>query len=263
MTMEDTYFSQQTRQPLFPDVQWSKPEQRSLAGKLGLIGGNAHGFFALAQAYQAANQAGIGVSRPLMPVGLKKTLGPIMVESQFAPATKSGGFSVNALDDWLILADWADAILIAGDLGQNSETAILLERFLEKTNCPLTLAGDSIDLVLGFPLVVLEKEISLILSLSQLQKLLIAIRYPSAVKSTMSLYQLAELLHSVSASYPLTLTTWHEQQVLLALKGQVSATTIDKLPDAPAIGATLAVWRLQQPSKAYQAMTTALFSLAE
>jgi len=42
--MELAYWQCQTpEQPLFPDIEWNKPEQRSRAGKLGIIGGSKLG----------------------------------------------------------------------------------------------------------------------------------------------------------------------------------------------------------------------------
>jgi len=53
--MELAYWQRQTpEQPLFPDIEWNKPEQRSRAGKLGIIGGNKLGFAGVAEAYSTA-----------------------------------------------------------------------------------------------------------------------------------------------------------------------------------------------------------------
>ncbi|RKV95423.1 MAG: hypothetical protein D8G53_08935 [Candidatus Saccharimonas sp.] len=42
--MKSPYWQRQTpEQPLFYDIEWNKPEQRSRAGKLGIIGGNKLG----------------------------------------------------------------------------------------------------------------------------------------------------------------------------------------------------------------------------
>ena len=54
---------QEPGEPLFPDLLWSRPENRQFAGKLLIMGGNAHGFAAPAEAYAHAEKAGIGVAR--------------------------------------------------------------------------------------------------------------------------------------------------------------------------------------------------------
>src|SRR5690606_2345051 len=55
------YWRRQTPgEPLFPDVLWSRPEQKTTAGKLLVIGGNLHAFAAPAEAYNEAEKAGVG-----------------------------------------------------------------------------------------------------------------------------------------------------------------------------------------------------------
>jgi hypothetical protein len=64
--MDHTYWRKQTiGSPLFPDVEWSKPEQKSKAGRLGIIGGNKLGFAGVAEAYGISINAGIGDVRVL------------------------------------------------------------------------------------------------------------------------------------------------------------------------------------------------------
>ena len=44
-----TYWHKQTADaPLYPDMEWSMPELRDQAGKLGIIGGNKLGFAGVA-----------------------------------------------------------------------------------------------------------------------------------------------------------------------------------------------------------------------
>ena len=40
----DYWHKQTSSKPLFPELIWSRPENRQLAGKLLIIGGNLHGF---------------------------------------------------------------------------------------------------------------------------------------------------------------------------------------------------------------------------
>jgi len=66
--MEHTYWQKQaSEKPLFPDIAWSKPEMRSFAGKLAIVGGNKLGFAGVAEAYGTALEAGVGEVRVLMP----------------------------------------------------------------------------------------------------------------------------------------------------------------------------------------------------
>ena len=63
---------QEPGKPLFPDVEWNKPERRDQAGKLGIIGGNKLGFLAVAESYQESLKTGVGEARVLLPDALKK-----------------------------------------------------------------------------------------------------------------------------------------------------------------------------------------------
>ena len=66
----DFWLKQTSGKPLFPDIEWQKPEQKNLAGKLLIIGGNKLGFAAVAQAYTDALKAGIGECRVILPDSL-------------------------------------------------------------------------------------------------------------------------------------------------------------------------------------------------
>ncbi len=116
--MDHTCWHKQTPdKPLFPDLLWSRPENKRQAGKLLIIGGNAHGFTAPAEAFVAAENAGIGTARVLLPDSLQKTVGRIFLsrrvcaqyaKRQFLPES-SGGVTRDA--------KWADGVLLAGDFG--------------------------------------------------------------------------------------------------------------------------------------------------
>src|SRR3982750_3265194 len=100
--MERTYWHKQTpEKPLFPDLLWSRPENRAHAGKLLIMGGNAHGFAAPAEAYAESEQAGIGAARVLLPDSLQKTVGRTFAAGEYAPSTPSGSFSQKALAELL------------------------------------------------------------------------------------------------------------------------------------------------------------------
>jgi hypothetical protein len=83
--------------------------------------------------------------RVLLPSATKKLVSQVFPEAEFAPSTPSGSFAREALGQLLDSADWADGVLLAGDFGRNSETAILLESFAQKYKGQLTVAQDGID----------------------------------------------------------------------------------------------------------------------
>src|SRR5690606_6171666 len=143
-----TYWqTQNPEKPLFEDIAWSKPERRSLAGKLGIIGGNKHGFMAVASSYSEALGAGVGEVKVLLPDVLKKTIPKHMTDVVFAESNLSGGLSNQATAEISSLANWSNAVLLIGDSGKNSQTAILYENFIKDYEGQLTVTRDAVDVL--------------------------------------------------------------------------------------------------------------------
>lgn len=264
--MDRTYWHKQTTtKPLFEDLLWSRPENARLAGKLLIVGGNLHGFSAPAEAFVLAQKAGVGVARALLPDAIRKIVGGFIENGEFAPSTPSGSFSQKALDELLAQAAWADGVLITGDLGRNSETAIVLEKFLQKHQGQVTLTKDAIDYLTSAPVQIESRNNTcLVLSLSQLQRLLTALNYPRAVTLGMSLLQLVDLLNDFSQTHPFYIVAKHHESIVVAVNGQISTTKLetDKAIWRVATAAAVAVWWLQNPGKPFEAITTSIFESA-
>lgn len=246
----------QTDDPLFPDILWSRPENRRHAGKLLIIGGHGQSFGAVSAAYSAAMEAGIGTTRVIVPDSLRKTLSQVFPEAEYAPSTPIGSFSRKALADLLDPTDWADGVLLAGDFGRNSETAVLLEAFIQKYAGPLTLAGDTIDYFLEQPSVLVQRDkTTLIASLKQLQKL----ASPHLIEQRADLIKVVDQVSSWIADTAIGCATAHSGQIITAVSDQISTTPakIDE-PDIK-LAASASVWQLQQPEKSFEALTTAAY----
>lgn len=260
--MEREYWLRQEQHtPLFPGLEWSRPENKQQAGKLLIVGGNLHGFAAPAEAYNQAIAAGIGTARVVLPDALQKTVGGMLENGEFAPSTPSGSFSQKALGEVLTYAAWADAVLIAGDLGRNSETAILLEKFLAKYSGTVALTKDAIEYITAAPHTVLQRPHTLlVLSLSQLQRLAVGAQYPHAVTFGMDLLHLVEWLHTFTARHAPHVIVKHHDHMLVSVAGRVSTTKLTH--DTPLwrvlIATHATVWWLQNPGKPFEALTTAL-----
>jgi ADP-dependent NAD(P)H-hydrate dehydratase / NAD(P)H-hydrate epimerase len=259
--MERNYWQRQQDGPLFPELEWSRPENRATAGKLLIVGGNLHGFAAPAEAYIAAVRAGVGTARVLLPNAIQKIVGNVLENGEFAPSTPSGSFSQQALGDILMHANWSDGVLLAGDLGRNAETAILIEKFLAKSPLAVTLTKDAIDYITAASQSVLHRRQTLmVLSFSQLQRLTMAARFPQALTFSMDLLHLVEWLHAFSTAYSPSIIVKHHDQLLVAVNGQVSSTKITG--DIPIwrvkTAAIASVWWLQNSQKPFEALTTAM-----
>ena len=227
--MEHTYWQRQTTtEPLFPDIEWSRPEQRSLAGKLAIIGGNKLGFAAVGEAYNTATSVGAGQVRAILPQDLKRAIPATITDTYFVPGNPSGGFSREALPELLAACAWADVCLLVGDSGRNSETAIALETLLDTHEGHLVITRDAVDLLRPASEKLVSRErTTLVLSFAQLQKLLQSVYYPKILSFSMQLMQLVETLHKCTITYPVILVTLHQNQLLIAMGGQVITQEFD------------------------------------
>lgn len=261
--MENTYWSRQAAaEPLFPDMLWSRPENRQAAGKLLIIGGNAYGFAAPAEAYQESLKAGVGTTRVIMPVSIKKIAGRMLETIDYAPSTISGSFSKAALAEFMDHATWADGTLIAGDLGRNSETAVAIESFLTKNSAAVTLVKDAADYGISLGETILKRPNTfLTLTIAQLQKLFTVSRQTEVISFSMDLVRLVDALHKLTEKYPASIIVKHLSQLVVANQGQISTTAIDvdnedfwRIKTAT----HTAVWWLQNPDKPFEAATSAV-----
>lgn len=259
--MIDYWTKQSADKPAFDDLLWSKPERRDQAGKLLVVGGNKHAFNAPAQAYSDASTAGIGVCRVLLPNSLRRTIGKLFPEAEYANSTPSGSFAKSALIECLELAAWSDGILLAGDFGHNSETAVLLELFLQKYSGPATLTKDAADYFLASSGLVLDRANTiLVITMAELQKLATDAQFTPAITSGMDLLQLITALHDLTASHPASLITKHNDNIIVASAGQVSTTKTGATTDPWRVktAAHASTWLIQHPAQPFQAITTSV-----
>lgn len=234
--MDHKYWQQQTRtKPLYPDIEWSKPERRDLAGRLGVIGGNKLGFAGVAEAYSTALEAGVGQVRILLPQTLKKVVPRTITDTVYAPDTTGGSLSRDAMGDMSALADYSSGILLIGDAGRNAETALVYEQFISSYTGPLTITRDSIDLVKNSANLLVDRPDTMIVaSFAQVHKLLQAVYYPKVMTFSMTLMHVVEIMHKFTITYPCTIAMLHRDHMIIAHAGEV----ITQEWDAP-----MRIWR--------------------
>lgn len=234
--MDHTYWQKQSAtSPLFPDIEWNRPERRDQAGKLLIVGGNKLGFVAVAEAYETAKTTGAGRVRVLLPDCLKASVPRTIEDVIFAACNPSGGLNLDAKTELYAAAGWADGVLLVGDAGRNSETAILYEQFVKEYTGPLTITRDAVDLVKNDARLLVERPNTLlVISFAQVQKLFQAVYYPKVLTFSMQLLQLVEALHKFTITYPLTIVTLHADTLIIAHNG----TVVTQPWDSP-----MAIWR--------------------
>lgn len=257
--MDHTYWHRQTPgNPLFPDIEWSKPEQKTKAGKLAIIGGNKLGFAAVGEAYDTATKLGAGQVRVILPEDLKRTIPAAITDAYFVPSNISGGFSREALPELMAACAWADTCLLVGDSGRNSETAIALETLLDTHTGHLVVTRDAADLLRpASEKLVGRDNTTLVISFAQLQKLMQSVYYPKILSFSMQLMQLVETLHKFTITYPATIVTFHQNQLIIAKGGEVITQEFDD-PMTIWRGTTAtraATYLLWEPSRPLEAIT--------
>lgn len=233
---------QEPGKPLFPDIEWSKPEQRSRSGKLGIIGGNQLGFAGLSDSYSFALKSGIGEIKMLLPDNLKSKLNQLSSDIIYGKSNPSGGLGQNSISEFRSLGDWADSLLFIGDCGKNSETAILYEKFVTEYEKPITITRDAIDLLVNsFSTIVNKSNVLLVASFPQIQKLFQAVYYPKVLTFSMQLTNLIEALHKFTITYPIKIAVYQHENMILAIDGKVITTASSNPMD---------IWRGKTASKA-------------
>ena len=232
--MHSYWQKQSSTKPLFPDIEWNRPEQRAHAGRLAIIGGNKLGFVAIRDAYEVANELGAGQIRAILPDVLKKTVPTSINDVLFLPSNPSGGFSREALPEFHAACAWADLCLLIGEAGRNSETAMAFESLLDG-NGHLVITRDAVDLLMPAMNRIVEREKStLVVSFAQLQKIFQAVYYPKILSFSMQLMQLVESLHKFTITYPVTIVTFHQNQLIIAHDGNIITQEFDQ---------PMAIWR--------------------
>ena len=257
----DFWQKQTSDKPLFPDLLWSRPEHKNSAGKLLVIGGNLHAFAAPAEAFSTAEKAGAGTVRVILPDATKKIVGRIMEHVEYAPSTPSGSFGQKATAELLELSMWADGVLVAGDLGRNSETAILLEKFISKYAGQLTLTKDAVDYVVSSPEVISKRQNTLlVLSFAQLQKLASQLGFDRAFTFDMDVLRFVDTLHQFTEQFPMSIVVKHLDQIHAGVNGKIVTTKLQEDLDIwrVKIAASASVWWIQNPTKPLEAIATSV-----
>jgi len=247
------YF-QSPDKPAFPDVVWARPETAHGAGKLLIVGGGGGDLGHVSGIYTKAEQAGAGTIRLLLPESLRK-LTQDLPYIEYGPATPSGSFGQKALAELQDIARWSDGVSLAGDLGKNSETSLLLEKFV-----------DGYDSLVIFDQLSYQSFASgwgkflhrpapsvLCMSFDQLRSLAIELGSTIAVTSEMPLKQYEAVLEFVSTQTNAVIVTPHHSSTWVAQNGNLCQSKTGE-----ASSATIAVWAIQQPHKLYEAVVSSL-----
>jgi hypothetical protein len=106
----------------------------------------------------------------------------------------------------------------------------------------IVITRDAVDLIRpASTALVARPKTTLVLSFAQLQKLFQAVYYPKILSFSMQLMQLVDTLHKFTLTYPVTIVTFHQSQLIIAHDGEVVTQEFDE---------PMAIWRGTVATKA-------------
>lgn len=212
------------------DLLWNIPERKQ--GKVNIIGGNLQNFRTPVKTAEF-----LGVNYPIetvnvvLPDALSSKLPPLP-NFVFLPSTDSGSFSGEGLEQAINSVDFN---LLIGDISKNSITTKALSSALRIAEKMTLITRDTVDIIAeeNPERLLMNENIIILGSMMQLQKLLRSVYYPKMLLISQSLIQVAEVLHKFTLSYPISLITLHNGQILIANAGKVVAAPLEKTKYSP------------------------------
>lgn len=249
------------------DILWNIPEQKT--GNLALVGGNSQNFASVIKCADYLASLPLKTVQTVLPDSLKGKIPPVP-DVIFTTATLSGSFDKSPALNAAMEA--ADLTLLIGDLSKNSATTIAISEAIKNTEKPVVLARDSLDCIAEEAGAIMDREnFTIIATTSQLQKLLRALYYPKMLLLSSPMQAIKEVLHKFTLTYPCTIMTFHEGQIITAKNGEIETVALSKSDyslltlwgyELPAKIAALELWNPQQELACIQTaiLTTASFA---
>ena len=248
---------------LFNDLSWNIPEQKT--GTFNIIGGNSGSFSTVIHTAEYLTKTfPVKKLNILLPDTLKNKVPPFP-DITFLPATDSGSFDKSPLLGEFINS--ADSSILVGDLSKNSATCVAISDAIKRSDKPILLTRDTIDLMLPeMPSLCERENLILVASLAQLQKVFRAVYYPKVLLLSMPLLPIVEALHKFTLSYPVTILTYANEQIIVAANGKITTTPLEKTKFTPIsllsgnLAASVAANNYFSPKKALEATTFSISS---
>ncbi len=244
-------------------ILWNIPEQKT--GRIAILGGNLQNCMTAIKNTEFLNSLPIKNANLLLPDALQGKL-PTFSSIYFTESTESGSFARSAtLEDFALNSD---LVLYSGDFSKNSITEIAIIDTIKKLHEKqiAVLSRDTIDLITADIQGILERQnLILITSLAQLQKVFRAALYPKMILLSMPIFSVIEILHKFTLSYPCTILTFHQDQIILASSGHVHTIPINKTSYTPlslwsgTLACKVSALSLWNPQNLLEATETALF----
>lgn len=256
------YF-EKIEQNIYSDLAWNIPDQKQ--GSISLIGGNSQNFNNIIKtAEKISEKYPTESTRVILPDALKSKLPPLD-NFIFMPSTESGSFAESEQLESALNA--SDFNILTGDFSKNSITAKAVSSACVFAEKPTLLTRDTIDCItLDNPeKLLMNDNIIIFASMPGIQKLFRSVYYPKVILLSQPILQIAESLHKFTLSYPVSIVTLFNDQVLIAKNGAVKAVPLEKTPYTPLtlwmgdFAAKMAIMNLYNPNNFEKATISSLF----
>jgi hypothetical protein len=201
-----------------------KARKSSSAPKVLIIGGSSHGF-STTKLYDAIKSKSAYQTKIIMPKSLEKMLGPAIPDAIFVEATSTGEIAHTAKNEICSAMLWAEAIIFSDDIGNNSQTEILVTELLRELVSPAYFVGHAIDLLQKSDQEAIKNPcIIMVGELAKISKLNSETHSQIALLQADGIVKLVEKMQTVSTSWLATIATESQNQLLIASDGRVSTT---------------------------------------
>lgn len=225
-----------------------------------IVGGHRHEFALIQGIYQITEAAGIGYVQAALPDTLRNLIGGGEF-GHFLPASPSGSLGRAALGELLHLAEGYDGIIIGANLTNNSETSVLIESLIARSQRPIIITEEAIESFKFNPkLITNNAQAVVVTTMPGLFALANHHHLPLAIKPNRGVMGKIEILQQIVDISRCSYLVF-DADIIVAAEEQISLTPLERpLSQAPAIAIGLAsvLW-LQNRSKTFQALTTAAY----
>lgn len=225
------YWQKQQEKPLFPDILWSRPENKALLPRLAIISGSKRGFADGEKIYASATKTGLGACKILLPDVLKVQL-PAINDFVFIESTKMGSFSKKLHDNFNALKPMTSLFIITESSGKESETVQSIHKLIQDDDCDLMFINQAIlanDQYLD-DIIKREAKTTLVLDQETLQKVASRLPLDTMFRSTDGLAEIVKGMHSITAEFiNLIIVAKLGNNIVVGSKGQIYST---QYPDA-------------------------------
>jgi NAD(P)H-hydrate repair Nnr-like enzyme with NAD(P)H-hydrate dehydratase domain len=253
-------FIRQDDQPLFPKVLYNRPVTRNGAGRLLVVGGHAGEFSLPTTIHQLALAAGVGECRVALPDTLAKLLGGAP-GTAFLASSPSGSLGTEALGRLLSLSEEADAVAIGASLSGNSNTAILIEKFITELERPYSLFDQGLSAVQHhISVVTTNPDALLIMTMTEVFKLSGQLGIAIHIRDGAGLMNKLEIIHNLATAIQAQIVVYGTEIVIAAGEELIVTPINYRLSLVPAIFyAVLTTFWLQNPADRRAGLATAAY----